>query len=120
MNVLNMILTPISSPAGIALGSVATIANNPVTAVLTCHFLFDLRQANRSAAPPSSPSELPSLNFPAGSQGGPQVLPPFIASMGSQLHTPGVRFVDAIVGDEDGVCMDGEGGVLADRDMNEG
>lgn len=90
INILNIILTPIASPVGVSLGSIATIANNPVTAVLTCHFLFDLREANRSGAPPSSPSALPSLHIAGGSQDGSHgALPAFIASMGSQLHTPG-------------------------------
>ena len=65
-----------------------------MTAVLTCHFLFDLREADRSTAPPSSPSALPSLHIagdsPEGSRG---ALPPFIASMGSQVHAPGLRFL---------------------------
>ncbi|PIL23493.1 hypothetical protein GSI_14804 [Ganoderma sinense ZZ0214-1] len=109
MNVLNMILTPIATPVGVSLGSIATIANNPVTAVLTCHFLFDLREAHRSAASPSSPSALPSLNFPGDSSeaGGHGALPAFIASMGSQLQSPGVRLVnaDAIAGEEHGVYV---------------
>ncbi|KAM5533405.1 hypothetical protein V8D89_012955 [Ganoderma adspersum] len=93
MNVLNMLFIPIASPIGITLGSIANITNNPVTAVLTCHFLFDLREAHRSAAPPSSPSAVPSLYLAEGSpeEGSPGALPAFIASMGSQLHSPGLH-----------------------------
>lgn len=68
-------------------------------AVLTCHFLFALRQADRTATTPSSLSEIPSLNFAsAASCFGPSShgsLPAFIASIGSEVNT-GLHFVDGV------------------------
>ena len=75
-----------------------------MTTILTCHFLFALRQAERTTAP-SSPSEVPSLNFAsAASRSGlssHETLPAFIASMGSEVNT-GLHFVDSAGTDLDG------------------
>ena len=79
-----------------------------VTAVLTCHFIFDLREAHRSAAPPSSPSAIPSLYFAGGSpeDGSHGALPAFIASMGSQLQSPGLRLMESDVMRQDADRLD--------------
>ena len=75
-----------------------------MTTILTCHFLIALRQAERTTSP-SSPSEIPSLNFaPAVSRSEmsrPETLPAFIASMGSEVNT-GLHFVDSAGTDLDG------------------
>ena len=75
-----------------------------MTTVLTCHFLFALRQAERTTSP-SSPSEIPSLNFASAAShsgtGSLETLPAFIASMGSEVNT-GLHFVDSAGTDLDG------------------
>ncbi|KAM5533761.1 hypothetical protein V8D89_012536 [Ganoderma adspersum] len=77
-------------------------AINPVTTVLTCHFLFELRQADRTGMTPSSPSAMSSLDFNVAtdSQRSRGTLPAFFASMGSQIST-GLHFEDPAGGDED-------------------
>ncbi|KAI1794385.1 hypothetical protein LXA43DRAFT_996881 [Ganoderma leucocontextum] len=83
----------------------ASIVTNPcvnpfLSIVLTCRFLLDLRQADRTANPPSSLMAVPSLNFEFvenGQNDSRRSLPAFIASMGSEVHT-GLHFVDSIGG----------------------
>ena len=61
--------------------------------IIACRFLLDLHQAN-DARTPSSPSALPELNFAAFNSRHSrtrtqiELLPPFIAPMGSLIHMP--------------------------------
>lgn len=89
-----------------------------MTAVLISHFLFNLRQSDRTAVVPSSPSAVPSLNIveiveedPAGT------LPAFIASMGSRVDI-GLPFVDQM--DTDGDMAHMNEGVSREEGLLEG
>ncbi|KAM5536091.1 hypothetical protein V8D89_010190 [Ganoderma adspersum] len=106
MNILSVILSQVASIPAIANIGADNIA--PLTAVLTCRFLLDLRQADRTPTTASSPSAVPSLNFAAGFEGSGGTLPAFIASMGSVVYT-GLRLVDSRAEDEANVDMSERG-----------
>ncbi|KAM5545109.1 hypothetical protein V8D89_001220 [Ganoderma adspersum] len=114
MNVLESILS--QAPSVLALGNFATYASPPLTAILICRFLFDLRQADRTTAAALSPSAIQSLNLnldlnaSVRSQAhGTATLPAFVASMGEPVYT-GIRFVDEIGGGEGVPHTNDEGG----------
>ncbi|KAI1794950.1 hypothetical protein LXA43DRAFT_95257 [Ganoderma leucocontextum] len=98
ITVMNIIDTALSQAPSDFIATYAIFPTSPVTAVLTCHFLLDLHQANRTGTTPSSPSA--SLNFAAGRRGSHSALPAFIVSMGSQVRT-GLNFVHSMGTDED-------------------
>ncbi|KAM5531440.1 hypothetical protein V8D89_014897 [Ganoderma adspersum] len=101
----------------------ATSVVSPLTAILTCRFLLDLHHVTRSATPgPTSTTFAPSLGSmslgldlaalegaepqPEGSL--PTVLPPFIASMGEEVHM-GPRFTSTYLKEENaGAAVDVE------------
>ncbi|PIL32845.1 hypothetical protein GSI_04962 [Ganoderma sinense ZZ0214-1] len=109
------ILARSGAPSVLALGNLATYASPPLTAILICRFLFDLRQADRTTAAASSPSGMQSLNLDLDfnvsvhSQGHrSSTLPAFVASMGEPVYT-GIRFVDEIR-ESEGVPTTNNGG----------
>nr|VWP00855.1 N/A [Ganoderma boninense] len=78
-----------------------------LTSALTCRFLLDLHQADRTTRAPSSLSAMPSLDFGAVSEleaNNPdrETLPAFIASMGEPVYM-GSHFAD-FAGEEDDVA----------------
>ncbi|PIL29910.1 hypothetical protein GSI_07820 [Ganoderma sinense ZZ0214-1] len=100
-NILNLILYQTSSGTLSYAGAITSSLNS----VLTCRFLLDLRQADRRATAPTSPSAASSLDFNVVVAGSSQTvsrrsLPAFVASMGSEVPT-GLDFVDVIARDPD-------------------
>ncbi|KAM5543404.1 hypothetical protein V8D89_002655 [Ganoderma adspersum] len=105
MNILNLILYQISSGAL----TYAGIITSPLSIVLTCRFLLDLRQADRTANAPPSLGAVPSLNFDVvdgGQTASRRSLPAFVASMGSEVHT-GLDFVDEIARNPEAAANEG-------------
>ncbi|PIL23423.1 hypothetical protein GSI_14734 [Ganoderma sinense ZZ0214-1] len=89
-------------PSAVVSSNLAADIGPQLTFVLTCRFLFALRRADHTATTTTS-SGVSSLDFNVAtdSHRSRSALPAFIASMGSQLSTPGLHFGDGRDEEED-------------------
>nr|VWO96667.1 Zn(2)-C6 fungal-type domain-containing protein [Ganoderma boninense] len=119
VNVLNVVLQAVPNIYLLPDADVAASVTIPLTTVLISRFILDLQQAaGRTAATPSAPSQVTSLDFATMEHGssatsrGPGTLAAFITSMGTDVH---MGLYDDEGGTED-VWPRGHGDRHGDRD----
>ncbi|PIL32867.1 hypothetical protein GSI_04985 [Ganoderma sinense ZZ0214-1] len=104
LNVLQIILTAVSLDAIDAKESYVTIFIDPISSILTCRFILNLRQVSHSRMPSTMMSLGGDVHFAA--QGSRSTLPRFVAPFGEPLHTD---LVESEEGDEVDEVDEGSG-----------